>query len=232
MKDGLPELPKIPDGWVVFPGAGWYPNEEVERVQAGALLLPRFFHLGIGHSGEPPWVAMLFFMVNAEEEISLRRVEANGLDVHEALAVISETHTIADWSRVAIAGVVLDELRETVGLPEEMIRKDPDDYVKLSKWVSEHIGGVGAGLAADRDRTAEIMRQAQHLSAPGKRTRVTTEHLRKVAQVYRDAHAHGRPPTQAVADEFATSHSTAARWVGLARRREFLPPTQPGKGEA
>lgn len=63
----------------------------------------------------------------------------------------------------------------------------------------------------------------------GRRNRVTEDHLRDVVAVYREADADGRPPTRAVADHFETSHSTAARWVGHARRNGLLGPTQAGK---
>jgi len=36
-----------------------------------------------------------------------------------------------------------------------------------------------------------------------------------------------QPPT--VAKQFQVSHSTAARWVGMARQRDLLPQTTPGK---
>jgi hypothetical protein len=50
------------------------------------------------------------------------------------------------------------------------------------------------------------------------------EHLRKVAAVYMKA---SEKPTRAVQDAFGpVSHSTAARWVGQARRRGFLPPAE------
>lgn len=55
---------------------------------------------------------------------------------------------------------------------------------------------------------------------------VTDDVLRKVAEVYRAAHAAGKPPTQAVAREFVVSRSTAGRYVQRARQRGFLGPTR------
>jgi hypothetical protein len=50
------------------------------------------------------------------------------------------------------------------------------------------------------------------------------EHLREVAAVYLAA---PEKPTQAVERAFGPiSHSTAARWVGEARRRGFIPPAK------
>jgi len=54
------------------------------------------------------------------------------------------------------------------------------------------------------------------------------EHLREVARVYMAA---SEKPTRAVEQEFGPiSHSTAARWVGQARQRGFLPPAEPRTG--
>lgn len=55
-----------------------------------------------------------------------------------------------------------------------------------------------------------------------RRKRLTDETLQLVAEVYRDAHNSGEPPTSAVAEHFHKSHSTAARWVQQARERSFL----------
>jgi hypothetical protein len=54
------------------------------------------------------------------------------------------------------------------------------------------------------------------------------DHLLKVAEVYK-----GSPdrPTRAVEAWGHCSYSTAARWVGLARRRGFLPPAQRSQKE-
>ncbi|BFM23490.1 hypothetical protein [Microbacterium sp. che218] len=54
-----------------------------------------------------------------------------------------------------------------------------------------------------------------------KRTSITEAHLEAVAQVYLAA---PQKPTLAVERHFITNHSTAARWVGLARKAGLLPP--------
>ena len=58
------------------------------------------------------------------------------------------------------------------------------------------------------------------------------EHFVEVAAVYRDAYRFRRPPTQAVADHWTVSKSTAAKWVAKARDRGLLPPTSRGKPSA
>lgn len=57
-----------------------------------------------------------------------------------------------------------------------------------------------------------------------RRRKITPEHLKEVARVYQEAQANDDPPTRAVESHFAVSHSTAAKWVGAARRADLLPP--------
>lgn len=56
----------------------------------------------------------------------------------------------------------------------------------------------------------------------GRRNRLTDAHLRAVAEVYLTADKCGLPPTRTVADRFTVPHSTAAKWVGHARKRGIL----------
>jgi hypothetical protein len=56
------------------------------------------------------------------------------------------------------------------------------------------------------------------------RQRMTDELLRAVARVYSEA---GTKPTLAVMRRFYLSRPTAGRWVGLARKRGFLPELPP-----
>lgn len=66
-----------------------------------------------------------------------------------------------------------------------------------------------------------------------RRRRVTPELLAKVAEVYRAAYSAGQSPTQAVAETFEVSHSTAGRWVVEARKAGTLGPAiGPTAGEA
>jgi len=57
-----------------------------------------------------------------------------------------------------------------------------------------------------------------------RRYQVTDDHLAEVAKVYRAAVEGNLPPTKAVAKHFTVSHSTAARWVGMARQAGHLGP--------
>jgi hypothetical protein len=63
---------------------------------------------------------------------------------------------------------------------------------------------------------------AEWTGAPRRRGPLRDDDLRKVAEVYRGAHAARNPPTRAVAARFGVSRSTAGRWIGEARRRGHL----------
>lgn len=60
--------------------------------------------------------------------------------------------------------------------------------------------------------------------------KVNRAFLERIAEVYR-AHVNSKP-TQAVAEAFLISHSTAAEYVRRARREGLLPPTTSGKRKA
>jgi hypothetical protein len=88
--------------------------------------------------------------------------------------------------------------------------------------VSETLEAVGRLVAA----------QAYPTVRPQRRRRMTRTLLREVADVYRSALAEGEAPTKAVASHFYIAHSTAARWVGQARKLgELAPAVGPTAGE-
>jgi hypothetical protein len=72
-------------------------------------------------------------------------------------------------------------------------------------------------------RHTEWGRARNALKASPKRRAVTEARLAEVAAIYRQDTS-GKP-TQAVADALHMSHSSAARWVGLAREHNYLPPS-------
>lgn len=55
------------------------------------------------------------------------------------------------------------------------------------------------------------------------------EFFAKVAETYRAAIVRGLPPRTAVAEAAGVSTDVAGRWVREARKRAYLPATQPGK---
>lgn len=128
-------------------------------------------------------------------------------------------------------------------------KPDADGLVTLLAWAGLEIAAVTteaaepircdrckgippagfACLACGEENDGEAALDGGSVVRLGRRNRVTDEHLADVAAAYRDADAQGLPPTRTVANQFGTSHSTAARWVGHARRNGLLGPTQAGK---
>jgi hypothetical protein len=101
-----------------------------------------------------------------------------------------------------------------------------DEIVAACSWVRMESGGimqVGGKEARTRARR-DIAR------ARVGRPRVSSEHLEKVAKVYRE-HSDDRP-TYAVQRAFGGSYRTAARDIERARAAGLLPPTTPGKKKA
>jgi hypothetical protein len=93
----------------------------------------------------------------------------------------------------------------------------------------EHADGIREHAREIRDLHAA---RALPVARPQRRRAVTGELLRQVAAVYRKAVTDGEPPTTTVAGHFGVSHSTAARWVGQARKAGALGPAAgPTAGE-
>jgi hypothetical protein len=93
--------------------------------------------------------------------------------------------------------------------------------IQMATWRSVEDGSkqpiAGSGF--------DIQDWAVQSLAPRRKHRITPELLERVAQVYMAASGW---PTKAVAEEFQISRSTAATWVGQARKDGFLPPVEKG----
>jgi hypothetical protein len=109
--------------------------------------------------------------------------------------------------------------------------------VPIAECIQIAVGHAGIPIerTADEIRFKMGPRSAEHLTeslahARPRSANTSDEHLREVARIYLGATG---KPTRAVEEEFGPiSHSTAARWVGEARRRGFLPPaTNSRKGK-
>jgi len=134
------------------------------------------------------------------------------------------------------------EVRE--GIPqcvELVLRARPDGpeirdkdlaVIRVSDWLEQIVArcslvrsGSGWGKPVD-DRTA----LADITRIRSGRPRISREHLKKVAEVYRQHF--DKQPTTAVARVFGVKHRTAARYVQQARAAGHLPKTNPGKKKA
>jgi hypothetical protein len=71
--------------------------------------------------------------------------------------------------------------------------------------------------------------EAEQQRIATRRNRITDERLAQVAEVYREAIEHDRPPKKSVAAALNVAVSTAGRYIVLARKKGHLGPTEPGK---
>jgi hypothetical protein len=126
-----------------------------------------------------------------------------GLYVREATRAVTR-RLVQDGDEIRAVPVRYGEL-----LPEEV--RDGGDTL---------IYGPGSRAAPEEERFDA--QYAQSTGAARRRGPLRDEDLRRVAEVYRAAHATDEAPTRAVAARFGVSRSTAGRWVAEARRRGVL----------
>jgi len=91
---------------------------------------------------------------------------------------------------------------------------------------------VPASARQEARRRLEIARETARYDRPGP-AHLGKDHFQRVALIYRDAYERGEPPTLAVSEHFRVPHSTAGRWVSIARNEySLLPKTRRGKAKA
>jgi hypothetical protein len=204
-----------PAGWTLTWGAGWplmndllTSNYPQPRVSIGNVTVPVIFYLqavpDAKVAGEVVLIQLGYFAQN--EEIRLTDVLATGVEVPQALDILRKERPMEWWKQYAFMHLVFDVADETLTSGEA-----PRDDV----WETS---------------MAQTLRDAFHTPISRSRKRLTDSHLAKVAEAYRAAWKAGTPPTKAVAQSFTVSHSTAARWVGAARKAGHLGPADSSRG--
>lgn len=180
----------------------------LDRVAPVALAQERqrMAHNGTGYV--PPWDEL------TDHEREMSTIEAG----HWLTALRRVTGVLA--IATAQLAATLAKMRTLDLMPADVLHGDQ----RLSvPEVSEFLAEVGDSVAA----------VAYPDSRPQRRRRMTRKLLREVAEVYRQALVEGEAPTVAVREHFQVSHSTAARWVGQARKvGELGPAVGPTAGEA
>jgi hypothetical protein len=136
----------------------------------------------------------------------------------EPQLVIILLYEVAD-ERMELRGLIANPIE----VPEAL------DYLRrrrsMNEWKRLALLTLAAGHALRGERgetTGEVILRAGRVPIAQRRNRITAEHLANVASVYREAWEAGEHPTKAVESHFGVSHSTAARWVGQARRAGHL----------
>jgi hypothetical protein len=138
---------------------------------------------------------------------------------------------IMERSRPRLQGKVA----ELIAAGDEEARALRSTWLRISDKPAtdeEMAGLVPFERVAQQHRAIEARRKeleaARPKSKPGRRPLYTPAHFAKVARVYSDAYAIGKP-TQAVKDYFHVEHSTAAKWVARCREMGLLGKTEKGK---
>jgi hypothetical protein len=136
----------------------------------------------------------------------------------ECVAITCEADPDGAISAEALRRLPLGRLVEDASL----MAARPTDQVprQASYWKSIEEARAAQTEAAKQYRLAK--------RSPRRHVPVTDERLAEVAHVYRANVAKGRP-TAAVGEQLHYSRASAGRLVMEARRRGFLPPTEPRK---
>lgn len=202
-------------------------------VEYAGARLPRDFNVRLEH---PEWPTTMLLSVVVDQE---RGPIASGLSNMRMGKWGEETTDVPTYRELASI------LAETVDVNEVLQRMAAEAAATVWLHAASQAAADDPGLEqASRDELFERSRKlrlesrtlADSLSmqiTPKRRRTITRKHLQEVAACYRRALSEGLPPTQQVAIEFHTSHSTAARWVTKARAAgELGPATGPRPGEA
>jgi hypothetical protein len=222
-----------PPGWR-FAAYPWFAMDEVEElpslIQVGPILLPQYFHFMIGTAGmwevtsstpETDFVLYANLQI-AEGKVFMANAECFGMDISSCFAAAHKVLPPKRWVPTAIHYITqyLAAFVEQEGVPD----------LPFNTWdMSAVQAGRNPRSAVEwRDKlmsqAAESYAIARNEPPPGKRRRLTLDFLKEVARIYTINGDSGIPPTRAVADHFKAPHSTAAKWVGGARKKGLLPP--------
>lgn len=241
-------------GW---PVAGELAGGATTLVSVGTQLLPSRFVLFV-RPPEPAdaWIRLMCEVVDGAVTVPI--MVAEGMDTPRAADLLRKAMPMKSWIDNALDYLVFQLLLEQVrkigdvSTLSKVLHVPDDEAAAALKRLSQL--STGALLNASESDAAALQADPRWASAldavrsqydggalgralPAKtpvrgtprRNSVTKEHLQDVAAEYRKADAQGLPPTKTVANQFGASHSTAARWVGMARQQGFLGAASPGR---
>ena len=199
------------EGWTVAPdqaAAHLRANGPSGKVRIGDLWIPAAFEYVVSsiHAEHTFLVALMYAIEDGE--IHLRMAYSPTHELNEALAILRKLSPITRWKREALMYLAAEKDGAALELIERVLNR-PATYSEMSR---DERGDV----------IGEAIRTAARTPLRRRRDRITDDLLREVAQVYRAANDAGEAPTMAVAQHFYKSHSSAARWVGLAREAGHL----------
>ncbi|MET9876540.1 hypothetical protein ABZZ36_18225 [Actinacidiphila glaucinigra] len=205
------ETRRFPEGWIVFavPSGFSFDAEPTFRtVQVdGRMTVPADFVMLIASAemrAKDPQMMIIVDYIASESGIRLHKVFGTG-DWIDHLAEVVQEFPPSEWQAHAERVIVNFMLLTT---PERLEAAKPAESVVPLPVV--------APITAGRQLEPGVQR----------RRKITHDHLREVATVYSEALENDDPPTRAVQQHFRVSHSTAAKWVGQARKGGMLPPAK------
>lgn len=205
---------KVTPGWPSLQEIVGSPATAPSRVRFGNIDVPALFQMDISQSEpEHRLVSLLFRVAPESNELALPIVIALNNDVDAGLRWVRELKPIADWKAVALVQLTWSAFSSSALEPAG---KNIEDVTPDSELLAIFEGMVSSlsGVSTRRRR----------------RNTVSEDLLQEVAEVYRAAIS-GGAPTEAVKQHFHVSHSTATRYVRLARAANHLGPPGSKGGE-
>jgi hypothetical protein len=211
-----------PDDYITFVSRGWtlVPNDEANTVdvQLGAASYPKRFETYVT-SKTDDFVCLIMFLSDDESnEIRIAGVLSPTTAIEEAMSRISEARPLAWWKQHGILGLAFSTERVSADDKHELYAQVFDLYREES------------GLQEVKREYAKERHPARSGIPSTGRRRMSDALSEEIAAVYRAAWEAGENPTQAVAKHFEKPYSTAARWVGEARKRGHLGPADGSRG--
>lgn len=209
------------EGWPTFTATPGSEPTKPLRVKLGTLDVPAAFQLWVSSTKAPDdggWAIALMFSVDEEtQEVHFTAALSGSMDLSDALERVKAVRPMTWWKRKALLSLTIDsqerQLAEISG-------------THWDQMTPEQQSADDAGMQAIWNRVQAV----RAIPLTRRRDRVTSALLKEVANVYRTAWKGGTNPTTAVAEHFYKSHSTAARWVGLARKSGDLGPSDGSRG--
>lgn len=198
-----------PAGWrVLAVPSNWEPTDSelhIREVTRNYVTTPDSFYMTIQTpemiDESEPTAIKVTFRASMHEGITIVRITGVGQGWERYLGDVVEGFPPTEWVEQA-QGLIVEFLRlpHARAAAREPISRLPRRQLDAG----DHAHSMDAGVQ--------------------RRRKITPEHLHEVAKIYATAQANDEPPTRAVQAHFAVSHSTAAKWVGAARKVGQLPP--------
>ncbi len=125
-----------------------------------------------------------------------------------------------------------NEGRQVLPRDFEIVRRKLNSWSEVAFKQVMHAGQESGGEKAISIGPVDpaVARKAYNAAQKRTRAKVTDKLLREAAELYRDNVDEGA--WRVIAERFSVSESTAGRYVLLARKAGYLPPTKPGKKNA